>query len=303
MDHQAVVPLLSDHVRRRLAAAESAAIEAHIAGCAECRDAARVLRQVVDQTRTHGEALFDAHPEADDLARYALASVELGTGALARVGAHLRACATCRRETDLAREAAVPAWARTARAWLRVEIAGRPAMLLRPALAVLAVLLIYPTYLGLVKYPEERLSGERAASEIARLRASAPGPSPVGPAWGGGVQPLVLSGPSRGVASAMPTLRVRAGQPVIPVLADFTPRRREPASEYEVVVFHEPSSQVAWRHRAPLEELWDPTSQTLSLLLPTAGLTSGSYLLEVRGPDSGTPELAARFEILADWPR
>jgi hypothetical protein len=72
--------------------AERAEVEAHLALCAACREALAATREAA--------ALFAAHPEASDLADYALG---LPVEGLARelLEAHLGQCASCREEVEL----------------------------------------------------------------------------------------------------------------------------------------------------------------------------------------------------------
>ena len=312
MDHREVVMLITDHVWGRLSPSLAAEVEAHLAACAECLQVAQAIRGVRAEAAAHGGALFEPHPRADELAGYALSSQSLETETLARIGAHVRACPTCARELELARQSVHSSWARAPMAWLRAESAVGPALLLRPALAVLAVLLCYPAYLGIVKYPEARRAGERAATETEDLRRrelDLRHALKVGDrqreelsGWGGGVQALILSGIKRGAAAGPPAVHVRAGQPSLPILIDYVPPRLGPSAaptEVEIAILQEPADSIAWSYRAPLSEVWEPASQTLSLLVPTRSLPAGAYRLEVRTAGETAPPFVARFAVLA----
>ncbi len=313
MEHREAVVLLSDHVSGRLSPALAAEVEAHLAACVECRQVAQTVRGVQAEAGAHRGALFEPHPRADELANYALSSGSLETEMLARIGAHVRACPTCARELELARQSVRSSWARAPMAWLRAESAVGPTLLLRPALAVLAVLLSYPAYLGIVKYPEARRAGERAATETENLkrrdldlrRALEAGDRQREELsrWGGGVQALILSGAKRGAAAGPSVVYVRAGQPSVPILIDFVPPRRGASlapGEVEIVILQAPTDSTAWSYRAPLREVWDPASQTLSLLVPTASLPAAAYRLEVRTAGEAAPPFVARFAVLAE---
>ena len=109
------------------------------------------------------------HPSSDALARFVTDPDGESIGELARVGVHLRGCAPCSEDVALMREASTPSWWRPVQAWW----ASAPATsrLLQPALAVAAIVLMFPAWNGLVDAPRERASLERRVSEAEAARA------------------------------------------------------------------------------------------------------------------------------------
>lgn len=294
MEHEEARRLVSDWARGRLEAARAREVETHVRGCAACAEAADAAAGLDAEGRRLG-ATATAHPSAEALATYVETPAELATAALARIGAHVRGCEACRGELALAREAAAPGALRRLRAWFAP--AGSPARALQPALAVAALLLAYPAWIGLVEHPRARVAAERRVQQ-AEARARAAGERPAPPAGaleprGGGVAALVLRDATRG-SGGTPELRLRPGQILQPVLVDVA----IPWPQVAVALVREPGGRV-WAIEGPREEFWDPANALAGLLVPAGVLTPGAYRLEL-GPATGqAPQVTARFRVLA----
>ena len=302
MDHETASGLLGDHARGRLDPGQRRQVEAHLATCSECRDVAALLPAVQQALQEHGPALFDAHPSPEQLGQFALASDELDAPEQSRVAAHARACPTCANEVDLTRRAQRTAWARSPQAWAHAAGRKPAAAWLRPALAVsaiAAVALIYPAYLGLVRYPEVRRVAARATTGGGpgdqQPRASE-APTP----WSGAVGMLTLAGATResaaGAADAtVPEVALRPGQPYLPLLIAYEPP--VPAQQsIEVRVVRD--GQVVWSMPGTLAALWDRGAEAMVLLAPASPLAPGDYALELRWTDAASPDWRSDFRVI-----
>jgi hypothetical protein len=182
-------------------------------------------------------------------------------------------------------------WTRTLAAWL--PAAPEPGAMLAPALAVLAVLLAVPAYQGLVTLPRER------ARQSERAAATAPTPTPGPVAWtGGGVDPLILEGATRGAAT-VPAIRLRAGQPAEPVL--FACDR--PPGETVTLRLTDARDAVVWTQTATVSEIWSAEHHVVSLLVPAGALAPGEYRLAVLAGADRTPYASARFRVATEETR
>lgn len=296
MTHEEAVPLVSDSARGVLDAGQSRAVEEHVRTCAECQAASEAAGGL------HAEAARlantpSAHPSSDALAHYVSEPETASIVTLALVGSHVRGCDPCRGDVALMREASRPAWWRAIRAsW---DAPGSGARWLQPALALCAVLLAFTAWRGLVEFPRERATSEQRVHDAdeareraeARVRELTLRPAPR--VRGGGVAALVLQGTLRD-AGALPTLRLRPGQPLQPVLLDVSP----PPGELRVTLVRANGS-VAWTAAGPREEFWDETNRLAGLLVPTDVLTPGEYRIEVRRGEDRTPFFASRFRVAA----
>lgn len=294
MDHREAMPLVADWARGRLDAERARQVDAHVRGCTMCREAVEAANRLDAESRRLERA--DAgHPSAETLARYVETPQSEPVAALTATGTHLRSCAPCREDVTLMRAAATPSWWR----WLRSWATGEPAWttrVLQPALAVLAVLLVFPAWLGLVERPRERAAAERRLNETeTRVRReselrepSAPAPA----ARGGGVAVLVLRGPTRG-GDAAPSVRLRVGQTFQPALLDIP----SVPARVRVGLIREPGREV-WTSEGPREEFFDPPTGLAGVLIPADVLTPGDYRLEVRPGQNAPPVFTSWFRVL-----
>jgi anti-sigma factor ChrR (cupin superfamily) len=301
LEHREAAPLLIDHVRGRLDGEPARTVAAHVAACEECRALAETIRRVDGEITTHGAALFERHPTADDLARWALGSASaLPTEILARIGAHVNACPTCGREAALARRAAAPSFlaslAARARGWTAEGAAGW----LRPALAAVAILLAWPAWQGLVEVPALRreVTQMRSQLDAAREREATPPERPTPAFAGGAARILVLGGPTRSAADG-PTVTPAPGQTALPIVVDLesSPELLSSDGDLDVRIVPTPRGEPAFAMLAPAASLRDPATRTLTLLVPLSRLGPGTWRLEIRRGALGVPLYTAPFRV------
>jgi len=161
LDHEEAKTLLSDYVMGELSSEEAAALKEHTSDCQECREILTSMGIVKQELQVHGPVLFEPHPDAESLVDFALEGQSLTTEDLAAIGAHVRACPTCREEVDVTRRAyAHPQkwWRKLVSPFLVPSFMTTPAFQLVSAVLVLA--LAYPAYRGL-----ERELGESTLSD------------------------------------------------------------------------------------------------------------------------------------------
>jgi hypothetical protein len=213
---------------------------------------------------------------------------------LAQTGAHVRGCRSCREDVELMREAAAPSWRRFLRARFGDRVWGVRA--LQPAFAILAILLAYPAWLGLVQYPRERAASEQRQQEMeTRLQTEAQARSATATLLrGGGISALVLRGATRG-EDAVPVLRLRSGQPLQPVLLDAA----LPPGRVRVSLIRGPEGEV-WSAEGEREEFWDEANGLVGLLIPADALTPGEFRLELRSAADATPFFTGRFRVVRE---
>ena len=304
MDHSTAETLLDDWLWGRLPPERASEVETHVAGCAECAAHAELMRGLKREVKEHGEALFSAHLTGDELARLELRADSLSIADAARLGAHVRACPTCSAERAMIRGAAGPAPWRALKAWY--SIADQPSAWIKPALAMFAILLAWPAYLGVVEYPREKLAAEQARAEAARELAHTP-PTPgaeVPPGkqiWNGGsAAVLVLTGATRGASAAVPSARLRDGQPGLTIVTD----RHITGPDTLLVTLFDDQHRPVWKQPVPATELWDANARLTSLMIPSPNLTPGVYSIEIGAPGGAAPgstaappQFQARFRI------
>jgi len=297
MDHSTAETLLEEFVAGRLAPERAAEVESHVRGCAECAPHADLLRGLRREVAAHGDALFTPHATSDELARLELRVDTLSVADAARLGAHLRACPTCAAERKMIRDSAGPAPWRAFLAWL--STADQPSAWLRPAFALLVVLLAWPAYVGMVEYPRARDAAATARAEAERAAAHvAPPPGvlvpPGTPVWnGGGAAVLILTGATRGANAALPTAKLHPGQPGLTIVTDR--RLMEPDSL--LLTLWDDQHRLVWKQPVTASELWDANARVTSVMIPAGNLTPpGDYSIEI-GPAASPPRFEARFRI------
>jgi anti-sigma factor RsiW len=310
-DHEEIAALLDEFAAGGLSPDAAERVGAHVAACEECRRAVETMRGLREEAAVHGEALLDGHPSADELADFAL---QPDGAAPPRLAAHVRACPTCAHEFTVTERARATAGLRSAPAWWARRLAASaqgvwPA--LGPAFGVLALLLAYPAYQGLVRLPPVRASLESAAAQLETLRsgeaearrslAVAEGRERSLALWSGGVQVLYFSAARRG-DEEVPLLAMRPDQPFQPILVgeDLGNRAKWPADRRVLVTLRrEADGSETWRHEAPVSELWDASNELIGLLVPASALQPGEHLLLLRAPPDVEPFYSARFRVAA----
>jgi hypothetical protein len=227
----------------------------------------------------------------------------------ADVEAHVRGCKECSANVDAMRgskpDAAGPAPWRALKAWY--SIADQPRAWLKPALAIFAILLAWPAYLGMVEYPREKLAAQQARAEAARAAAHAtPTPGAEVPPgrtlWnGGGAAVLVLTGATRGTSAAPPSVKLHPGQPGLTIVTD----RHITAPDTLLVTLFDDQHRPVWKQPVPASELWDANAHLTSVMIPSPNLTPGDYSLEIGAAAAGgaaratgaPPQFAAKFRV------
>ncbi len=234
---------------------ETARVEAHLASCPDCTDVVRSLRALRTTGAEHEAALFDDHPVADDLSRYAVLDPEIGTPRLAGIAAHVRSCPTCGHEADLTRRAVRAAdglWARLrpfvspgTRLWIPAPV---PA-----ALAAAVVLLAIPAYQSLRQAPDS---------------------------WSGGALPMILlERETRG--ATLPELTVDHRRPFTLMLVELD-ADAVPQDETLAVRLVDLDGREFWRHETDFSTAYDSDQGVVSLLVPTSTFRPGVLELELR---------------------
>ncbi len=291
LDHDAVVPVLSDLVSGRLATGREAAAWAHVGACTECQEALSTMARVREGLERYGATLLDGHPSSDELATFALAYDELATEQLGRVGDHVRRCSRCATDVELVRRASpaagsrrqlvlppAAAWARTLRSAAAIGVAA-------------ALVLAYPAYRGMVRLPvlerDHRQTAHELESVRAHLRALESSPAISGgedvraTGWSGPAALLFLSDTRRGGA-ATPAVTLRPGQPFLPVLVDYQPPEVTAQTPLWLSLARAGDGVQLWTHRTTWSQVWDAPIQAMILLLPARLLPPGAYRLEIR---------------------
>ena len=313
MNHLEARALLSDLLAGQLDDAGATGAWEHIAGCPECREVLPVVFQVRSAVAIRGPAVFSPHPPAETLVQFALADRELPIPDVARIGRHVRDCAACNRAVEITRDAdaataswySAPFMVNPGRAFARIP---RAALVFVPALAILVLLLAYPAYRGIVRYPELRRTHAAAARDLARLESEeqklraelARRSAPVAArAWAGPTRLLFLPATMRGTA-AVPGVALGPDQLYQPIVVQHRPFDGNVPTGIVTVRLLRPSGETVWSEKRPVADLWDPSHSALVLLVPAAPLEPGGYRLEVvRGSET---RYQAAFTVQAPAP-
>lgn len=305
LTHNEARLVLTEYAHGRLDSQGAHALEGHVAACVECRGALAALRALERELAEHGEAALSEHPVPEKLVRFAVNSSRIAVPELARLAAHVRACPTCEREVELTRGAdawRAPWWRSFARAWQEAQ-AG-PWGMLAPAMAVIALVLAWPAWLGVRELPNVRRAQETATHDAAQLQREVVSLREVVQAndaaasWSGGARALAFPALRRGVPPEPPELRVVPGQPHVPVYVAFDPRDAGDPAALAIVILRAGTPGEVFQLEGAAADLWDPAVQGLSLLLPARVLEPGDFRLEVRVPGEERPRYASPFRVL-----
>lgn len=305
MEHEQAATLITDHARGLLDGALADGLDRHIRECDECRSAFEASAAIAREARARGPEFLAPHPPADLVAAYAVGPERMAAADLAAVAAHVRACPVCDAEFATARGALRGAWWRGWRPSVFGTRLGPTRALLGPALAVLAIALVYPAYLGTFRYPESLRDERRARSAADSLRSviesgdahrEAEG-LPGEPGAGAGIVSIVLSGPTRG-ADAAPTVRRREGRRSIHIVIDdpAVAQWRAAGRRVELTITRRGAAAPEWRLETMADALWDEGLQAAGVVLPADRLPDGAYLLELRA-EPGPGSFRAEFLV------
>jgi hypothetical protein len=261
---------------------EEEALRKHAASCGDCAGVVEVLERLRAEAGIEGGAGGDSHASAEALAALAVSGhspEEQATQALER---HLAGCPCCRAELTVAREAIARVRSPLFRLGERVRallpsggVWGTPG----PAWRALALVLLVPAVLGLWRM------GNRP-------------PSP----QGGGVSVLFLAAPVRSAEGTIPTVRIRAGQALQPILVQATdPDWADLESDHRVCVrilrAEDSTAREVWAHAGSAASLIDLARAAIAVMVPTAVLSPGEYELSVEAEDPAGPPLSRRFRV------
>lgn len=317
MDHKTTMTLLGDAVSDRLSEADAQAVEAHVATCDECESVFATMQGVSHEVAAQGRALFTPHPTPDDLVSFAMGSPQLGPDRRTGVDAHVRACPSCTAEMALARDTdrhAHRAWwqsvvdvvtTRPSRAWAA----------LGPACAALAILLAFPAYQGVMQVPALHGRVESARQQIATLENTTAGLRerlriaqqstirPPATPTGGAARLLYLTGMHRGAGT--PPVQYAPQQAFIPLAlaCDAQAAASRPSTAVQVRIVRQDTGTVAWTYAGRLGEVWDPSTQVVSLLVPAAALGTGEFRAEVRFGREREPGFTSSFTLTGAAPQ
>jgi Putative zinc-finger len=312
LNHEQAVQILPDYVEGVVDAGDAGVLERHLASCAECRESVSMLRRISTELTAMGAAAFDDHPESSRLVDYSLVPSHLAAADLERIKVHVKSCPTCALEVAAVRSG--DSWSRSwsrgiAEAW-RAGIAAVPVPVPTLATAAVALLLVYPAYLGTVKLPAMYRQQEATVAALAHLTAELGTRVQTGeqvPASTGGPSAvLALAGPTRSASGIdspasdtppVPVVQLRDHQPFLPVRINFDISAW--AAEQAVVVTLRDlnSPQQLWRHSGRAAEFWDPDDEAINLLLPAEALDAGTYTLEIAKEGSPAAAYSADFAI------
>jgi hypothetical protein len=305
MEHEEAQALIADRARGRLESALAAEVDKHLRKCDECRQTWEASTALETEIRSRGPEYLSPHPPADEVAAYAIYPDRLSAAQLGTIGLHVRACPICEAEVLTSRRALRGAWWRGWRAGVFGTDPQPIRTLLAPALAVLAIALIYPAYIGTIRYPEAMRERDRArASADSLLAIGGGGPGGASsqlPPTGlpsDGIASLVLAGPSRGASPASPVVRKKAGQALLHVVIDHpaAAEARLSNQDLEITIVAAGAAEPVWRVTAPAQTLWDEGLQAAGFVVPLELLAPGTYRLELR-VESGAPAFRADFRV------
>lgn len=252
-DHADVQPLLADLARDTLSGNVRAGMEAHVAGCVECRE---WLDTYAFLARSLASSAVE-HPEAGVVATWAVDEAALAPDVRQSLADHFAACPACRTHVELVRRAIRdsprPVPLSSGR---RRSVAGTVAVAAGLILAVAGGSALW-----------------RNASAVRELAAIQD--------WSGTVGYVVIEDAQRGV-SPDPRLRLRAGQPfaLVAFRLDLSSDLAQTDS-VEVALFDGVGGRV-WTTTLPAQPLRDDVSAygAAFLPIPSRALVAGLY--EVR---------------------
>jgi hypothetical protein len=278
VEHDEALQRLSDWAEGRMPREELDALEFHLARCEACREVSATVREIVTHARPEDVALFTPHPSSDRIAGYA-DPAGLSIAERAEIHDHVRICPTCRAEVGLVRralEARSPRRLRFPSGRLVEALSGT--RWLAPALAGLTLIMAYPAYLGVF--------GERGAPATSE---------------GSGAIALVVRATTRD-AGTIPSI-TEPPRALVPILVDLdlsgwfeTPETS--ASRIEIRLAREGQVEPVWSTAIEARAVWDPANRVVTLLVPSATLPAGSYVLSLRSRDPGAHEFEGAFRVL-----
>jgi hypothetical protein len=314
MKHEEALELVHAMHERTLEAADRRDLDAHLADCARCRGVADTYALVFDTLQEE-----NTHLAIDEIVSYATHREPLTAAERERVEQHVASCESC--ADDLARVERVhasieadPGAGGDGGPTGRSRWSG-PASWVTLAAAIAALALVYPAYLGIVRWPETasrasevRAEQERLESRLVELRASAEHVNDELERmrdWSGPVELELVTSTLRGADAPM-TVELDPSRPFVLLgiqvaitgaVPDDAPIRFELA---------DPSGTVARAMTTAAGEARDQVRSVgvVTWLVPTASLSPGKYRLRVVRDDlsDGPVLLEVPVEILDGSP-
>lgn len=212
---------------------------------------------------------------------------------------HCAECADCAAEVALIRDVIANG---------PIDVAGSPSRL-RPrgagaragfvAAACVAALLAYPSYLGLVRYPQALKGASTSATSqlVPRGAGDAAEEAPLG------ASVLVLEGPRRAPAD-VPVYRVRPGQRWLPLQFDcvMAPNARAADEILCLMIRSANAPGGSWSRCANRAALWDEGSRCVSVLVPVDSLPAGELHVSLARGEGGPLLHESRFRLERESP-
>ena len=291
MDGHAAYDELADFVAGSLPAATNERLLLHFSLCSECRQRLALMRRLAGLPAENAAGPIEsAHVPSEWLAELSLHPDQFDQRRRELVLQHLRECVDCRADYDLARG---PSVVRSPDAEPQESRGGFSRYGSWPALAAAAVLVLlaYPSYLGLARYPVMRRELLATQSKLEHAREAAgpprtlePPATTVGDAGAGGAAAvLALAGTMRGSAGRRVYVP-RTGQAFLPLQldCDLSPARFAGENPNVIVsIVDSESLRDLWSFQRPAAGLWDSDNRCVSLLVPVSALRPGVLAITV----------------------
>jgi hypothetical protein len=307
MNHDQAALLLPEYLQGQLDRSDREAVAAHLAGCEECAALARTHRVLAEALAEPAAAGLPEHPGSDEIVAYAVNGARMSTPDLARIGAHLQRCDSCRRAVDATREAEIhlrrgSGAGRSGLAGLLARFRGHGGLAMAAGLTLLllggaALVPFYRAPRMNAVIEELRAENLRLGSEIVDLRGVvARSPRE----WGGAVHLPVFTSAARGAKDRL-RVEVREGQPSIPIVVVPPDLEALPDAASLRLEIRQDMGPVAWDYTQTVREAREAVTEAnlLTFSVPASRLTPGSYVLTLTTGSSPTPLLLVPFDAVS----
>jgi len=315
MNHDEARLLLAELPRGRLDEKTRSELQAHEAGCDECRALTGAYVLFSSALGDEAGGRTDAHPSSEEIVSFALRAESVAAETFTRVATHAGRCVACSGEIETVRKAEESIQPRLVR--LAKSSLGRflmvPQQRFAAALAAAVVILVlgYPAYLGLHRLPRiaAETEGLRQAKDLAEGQVRVLNSEldqtrqRLGRAirWAGPAQWIFLKEQRRGDRPAEP-IRLREDQPfVLIAVQPRLPGSAKNADSCRVEIRSE-NGDVSWWSDLTIAQVREDLTafDVVTLPVPATSLPPGDYELRIlsgEGPD-GVPLLNAGFSIV-----
>jgi hypothetical protein len=269
MTHEEALDALHRRRQGRLDPRATQELEEHLAQCESCRGTEHAYDTLFEALRDER-----SHPAPDELAAYVTGYGQLSAEDNARIESHVAECASCSEEVSssraVERSAAAGGEAGTESPRPRAPWWAWPA-------AAMALVLVYPAYLGLFGKPD-------------------------GTEWTGATTLQVLSSPLRD-GDRLPTIARDRSSPYLLLGVRLTlPPDLPDATEIRLELTSEPANRAIAETLLPASRAREQigSSGIVSWLLPADRVPSGSYRLRVTRADAVEPSVLLELEFRID---